>query len=126
MVNPGGTGRPMLAISARLAPLPPSRFFISLLPSALPPPKKNVRLPPVFTTGFATRGLAGLALAACLPAPLRGARATRTLPAAFFTLLACNLILLFRPPAVGPSTGFGFGFRFGFTAVGLRPFFTGV
>src|SRR6185503_7780445 len=45
MVNPGGTGRPMLAISARLAPLPPSRFFISFLPSALPPPKKYVRLP---------------------------------------------------------------------------------
>src|SRR5881628_1659202 len=44
MVNPGGTGRPMLAISARLAPLPPSRFFISFVPSALPPPKKKIRL----------------------------------------------------------------------------------
>ena len=43
IVNPGGTGRPMLAISARFAPLPPSRFFISFVPSALPPPKKNVR-----------------------------------------------------------------------------------
>src|ERR1035437_6460239 len=40
MVKPGGTGTPMLVISARLAPLPPSRFFMSLLPSALPPPKK--------------------------------------------------------------------------------------
>src|SRR6187401_3587014 len=36
----------MLAISARFAPLPPSRFFISFVPSALPePPKKYVRLP---------------------------------------------------------------------------------
>src|SRR6476469_9364129 len=33
----------MLAISARFAPLPPSRFFISFVPSALPPPKKKVR-----------------------------------------------------------------------------------
>src|SRR5690349_16449043 len=39
MVKPGGTGRPRLLISARLAPLPPSRFFISALPSALPSPK---------------------------------------------------------------------------------------
>jgi hypothetical protein len=40
MVKPGGTGRPMLVISARLAPLPPSRFFISARPSACPFPKK--------------------------------------------------------------------------------------
>src|SRR4051812_31175472 len=33
MVNPGGTGRPIRVISARLAPLPPSRSFRSLLPS---------------------------------------------------------------------------------------------
>src|SRR5215470_2575205 len=33
MVNPGGTGRPRLVISARLAPLPPSRSLRSLLPS---------------------------------------------------------------------------------------------
>src|SRR5215831_250243 len=39
MVKPGGTGRPRLAISARLAPLPPSRLRMSLPPSALPPPK---------------------------------------------------------------------------------------
>src|ERR1017187_1982459 len=44
MVNPGGTGTPMLVISARFAPLPPSRFFMSLFPSALPPPKKYTRL----------------------------------------------------------------------------------
>ncbi len=40
MVKPGGTGSPMLAISARLAPLPPSCAFmlvspsVTLLPSA--------------------------------------------------------------------------------------------
>ena len=39
-VKPGGTGRPALVISARPEPLPPSRSFMSLLPSALPPPKK--------------------------------------------------------------------------------------
>src|SRR5689334_12914258 len=33
MVNPGGTGSPRLVISARFAPLPPSRSFWSLLPS---------------------------------------------------------------------------------------------
>ncbi len=33
MVNPGGTWRPRFVISARLAPLPPRRSFISLLPS---------------------------------------------------------------------------------------------
>src|SRR5262245_2061115 len=40
----------MFAISARFAPLPPSRFFISFVPSALPPPKKYVRLPAFFKT----------------------------------------------------------------------------
>src|SRR4029450_6584460 len=34
MRNPGCTGRPRLVISARLAPLPPSRSLRSLLPSA--------------------------------------------------------------------------------------------
>ena len=33
MVNPGGTGRPSLVISARFAPLPPSSAFWSLSPS---------------------------------------------------------------------------------------------
>src|SRR6478672_2414217 len=33
MVKPGGTGSPRLVISARLAPLPPSRSFWSLSPS---------------------------------------------------------------------------------------------
>src|SRR3954451_1750856 len=45
MVKPGGTGRPRLAISARLAPLPPSRSRISALPSALPSPKVKTHLP---------------------------------------------------------------------------------
>ena len=40
MVNPGGTGRPALVISARFAPLPPSVSFIVRSPSALPLPKK--------------------------------------------------------------------------------------
>ena len=40
IVKPGGTGMPMTLISARLAPLPPSRAFISALPSALPPPNE--------------------------------------------------------------------------------------
>jgi hypothetical protein len=51
MVNPGGTGIPMFDISARFAPLPPRRFFISLLPSALPPPKWKMRLPAFTATG---------------------------------------------------------------------------
>src|SRR5580698_3279228 len=44
MVKPGGTGRPRLAISARLAPLPPSRSRRSALPSALPSPKVKTHL----------------------------------------------------------------------------------
>src|SRR5665647_2138025 len=63
MVKPGGTGRPRLAISARLAPLPPSRSRISALPSALPSPKVNTHLP-----AFAALA-AGLA-ATTLPAGL--------------------------------------------------------
>src|ERR1700742_1410953 len=45
MVKPGGTGRPRLAISARLAPLPPRRLRISARPSALPSPKVKTHLP---------------------------------------------------------------------------------
>src|ERR1700719_718647 len=44
MVKPGGTGSPRFAISARLAPLPPSRSRITALPSALPPPKEYTHL----------------------------------------------------------------------------------
>src|SRR5512140_1464298 len=70
MVNPGGTGRPRLAISARLAPLPPSRSRISALPSALPSPKVNTHLP-AFTVLAAVlvaraAGLAATTLAAGL------------------------------------------------------------
>src|SRR5579862_6613610 len=43
-VKPGGTGRPALVISARPAPLPPSRSFMWRLPSALPLPKKYTYL----------------------------------------------------------------------------------
>src|SRR6202521_192874 len=45
MVKPGGTGSPRLAISARLAPLPPSKSRRPALPSALPSPKVNTHLP---------------------------------------------------------------------------------
>src|SRR5271168_1614108 len=62
MVKPGGTGRPRLAISARLAPLPPSRSRRPALPSALPSPKVNTHLP-----DFATSA-AGLAAAILLTA----------------------------------------------------------
>src|SRR5690242_7374108 len=44
MVKPGGTGRPRLHISARLAPLPPSRFMSPARPSAAPSPKVKTHL----------------------------------------------------------------------------------
>src|SRR6266849_6003607 len=44
MVNPGGTGSAALVISARPAPLPPSRSFISPRPSALPFAKRYTYL----------------------------------------------------------------------------------
>src|SRR6476661_1182247 len=55
MVKPGGTGRPRLAISARLAPLPPSRSFMPERPCALPPPKMYTHWPfaPVPAEAFA-------------------------------------------------------------------------
>src|SRR5882672_2154655 len=64
MVKPGGTGRPRLAISARLAPLPPSRSRISALPSALPSPKVKTHLPDFAASaaGLAAAGF-GAALA---------------------------------------------------------------
>ena len=40
IVKPAGTGRPVLDISARLAPLPPRVFFIVRSPSAVPAPKE--------------------------------------------------------------------------------------
>ena len=39
IVKPGGTGRPMLVMSARLAPLPPSSCFCFPPPSVLVRPK---------------------------------------------------------------------------------------
>src|ERR1700709_173410 len=70
MVKPGGTGSPRLAISARLAALPPSRSRMSALPSALPSPNVNTHLPDfalssagllatILPAGFGA-GLAGL------------------------------------------------------------------
>src|SRR5580765_8042822 len=55
MVKPGGTGKPRLAISARLAPLPPSRSFMPERPCALPPPKMYTHWPfgPVLAKAFA-------------------------------------------------------------------------
>src|ERR1700738_1425347 len=64
MVKPGGTGSPRLAISARLAPLPPSKSRISALPSALPSPKVNTHFPDF---AAAAKGLiAGVLLAGAL------------------------------------------------------------
>src|SRR5579863_1199409 len=79
MVKPGGTGRPRLAISARLAPLPPSKSRNSALPSALPSPKVNTHLP-----DFAASA-AGLP-AATLPAGF-GAGLTGFLAGLFFSAL---------------------------------------
>src|SRR4051812_18349534 len=88
MVKPGGTGRPRLAISARLAPLPPSKSRISAFPSALPSPNVNTHLPdfaPVadwsattLLTGFGV-GLAVLFLSA-LRLEAGGAAFARTGP----------------------------------------------
>src|SRR5215471_1919234 len=61
MVKPGGTGRPRLAISARLAPLPPSRSRISDLPSALPSPKVKTHLPALTALGAAFAATLGAA-----------------------------------------------------------------
>src|SRR6202022_4552710 len=69
MVKPGGTGRPRLAISAKLAPLPPSRSRRPALPSALPSPKVNTHLPD-FTASAA--GLAATTLPTAFGAGLAG------------------------------------------------------
>src|ERR1700730_1749078 len=69
MVKPGGTGSPRLAISARLAPLPPSRSRRPALPSALPSPKVNTHLPD-FAASAA--GLLATILLAALAAVLAG------------------------------------------------------
>src|SRR5205823_249226 len=52
MVKPAGTGRPILVISARPAPLPPRRSRQVPSPSALPAPKKYTHF---FTVRLACR-----------------------------------------------------------------------
>src|SRR6185369_14491350 len=52
MVNPGGTGRPALVISASPAPLPPRTSFILPSPSALPPPNEYTYLVPLVLVCF--------------------------------------------------------------------------
>src|SRR5882724_12456677 len=95
MVKPGGTGRPRLAISARLAPLPPNRSRNSALPSALPSPNVNTHLP-AFTAGAALLTVSGVLLAACgafLTATCFGAGAldVTALGASFGAALAAGL-----------------------------------
>src|SRR5438128_11093246 len=68
MVKPGGTGRPRLAISARLAPLPPRRLRMSARPSALPLPKPKTHFD---LAGAVAEGFLGGAFAGA--AGLRGA-----------------------------------------------------
>src|SRR5271163_3501375 len=60
MVKPGGTGRPRLAISARLAPLPPNRSRKAALPSALPSPNVNTHLPDLAASVAALSAIAVL------------------------------------------------------------------
>src|SRR5688500_15952673 len=55
MVNPGGTGRPIRHISARLAPLPPCSGFILPLPSFFLPNRSTnltVLVRPAFAGAF--------------------------------------------------------------------------
>src|SRR5262249_51772635 len=116
MVKPGGTGRPRLAISARLAPLPPNRSRSSALPSALPSPKVKTHLPGFtaaaallpagFAEGFTVEGFTeegfteegfteeGLAAVAFVAA---------TFGAAFATGLAGPLFSAFRVGVTGPA-----------------------
>src|ERR1700694_2506516 len=87
MVKPGGTGSPRLAISARLAPLPPSRSRMSALPSALPSPNVNTHLP-----DFSV--LSGDLLATILPADFGAG-----LAGLFFNALRAGGVALARPGA---------------------------
>src|SRR4051794_8644669 len=56
MMNPGGTGRPRLVISARFAPLPPKRSFRSLLPSAKSYTYFTVDTPASHASSLSSRG----------------------------------------------------------------------
>src|SRR5580704_7200624 len=83
MVKPGGTGSPRLAISARLAPLPPSKSRRPALPSALPSPKVNTHLPDFAASApiLSGAGLPATILAvgfSALRAPAAGAGLART------------------------------------------------
>src|SRR3979411_136198 len=100
MVKPGGTGKPRLAISARLAPLPPSRSRISALPSALPSPKVNTHLP-ALARFWLGDGLLGTTLRADLAADLRAGLAA---------LLLSALRAETDGAALGPARVEGFGF----------------
>src|ERR1035437_6800074 len=61
MAKPAGTGKPSRHISARLAPLPPSRFFMLALPSVFFRPGPNKYTYFLFLTFFAgfLAGMAG-------------------------------------------------------------------
>src|SRR5712691_2068993 len=72
MVNPGGTGRPALVISARPEPFPPSVSRIVRSPSALPLPKKN--------TCFFARGAGFFTDAATLAVPFFAGAVTLAVP----------------------------------------------
>src|SRR6516225_6044773 len=109
MVKPGGTGRPRLAISARLAPLPPNRSRSSALPSALPSPNVNTHLPG-FTAAeallpavFAAEGLAaeGLTAEGLTVEGLAAAFGAATLGAALAAGLAGPFFSAFRVGATG-------------------------
>src|SRR4051794_6937615 len=107
MVKPGGTGRPRLAISARLAPLPPSRSRISALPSALPSPNVNTHLPALAATGAALVG------AALLGAGFTATFGATGFVAAFATALETDLAAGF---IAGLATGFAVALATGFGA----------
>src|SRR6266481_5460723 len=92
MVKPGGTGRPRLAISARLAPLPPSKSRRPAFPSALPSPKVNTHLP-----DFAAATAAGLR-AATLRMGFDDGLAGLFFAGLFFNVFRFNV---FRAPAGG-------------------------
>src|ERR1700716_625901 len=81
MVEAGGTGKPRLAISARLAPLPPSRSRMLALPSALPSPKVKTHLPAFAASAasFIAAGF-GAAFAGVLLSALRAVAGAAGLP----------------------------------------------
>src|SRR5687768_11820941 len=96
MVKPGGTGMPILHISARLAPLPPSSSFILPSPSAVLPPKEYTYLPFMFarreggsprprqrgfTIGLRTRGRCGKVGTVGRRPPAGGSSCNSPLPA---------------------------------------------